>query len=224
MLPGAVYDASQQCKFLYENVTSCDLDGDLICPKLFCKKHDSNSCFTNGDPPADGTKCGHKKWCFKKKCINIGERLESKAGGWGPWGNWSECSRTCGGGVKVAERFCDNPMPKNGGQYCLGDRKKVKICNTTPCLVGSATYRSVQCEEYNQKPWNGKLHQWIPYLGKMDESPCVLYCLNEDRVFTKLSPRAADGTPCKGGTNFLCVTGDCRVRKYWHAITFRSLS
>lgn len=52
------------------------------------------------------------------------------AGGWGEWGPWGDCSRTCGGGVSISERECNNPTPQHKGRYCLGDRKKVKICNT----------------------------------------------------------------------------------------------
>ena len=34
---------------------------------------------------------------------------DSVDGGWGPWRNYSECSRTCGAGVSFTERHCDNP-------------------------------------------------------------------------------------------------------------------
>lgn len=60
----------------------------------------------------------------------MGQRPEAVNGGWGEWGKFSECSRTCGGGVQIAERDCNNPVPKHKGRYCLGDRKKVQICNT----------------------------------------------------------------------------------------------
>lgn len=51
-------------------------------------------------------------------------------GGWGEWGPWTECNRPCGGGVQTMERECTNPAPLNKGRYCLGERKKVKMCNT----------------------------------------------------------------------------------------------
>lgn len=47
--------------------------------------------------------------------------------------SYSECSRSCGGGVQQAERFCNNPQPANGGRYCLGKRIKYRSCATKDC-------------------------------------------------------------------------------------------
>lgn len=30
-------------------------------------------------------------------------------GEWGPWGPYSSCSRTCGGGIKSTTRLCNRP-------------------------------------------------------------------------------------------------------------------
>jgi len=60
----------------------------------------------------------------------MGQRPEGISGGWGPWGDYSACSRSCGGGIKISERDCNNPKPQNGGLYCIGDRKRFQICNT----------------------------------------------------------------------------------------------
>ena len=54
-------------------------------------------------------------------------------GGWSDFGNWSECSVTCGGGVKERSRTCTNPPPSNGGNDCVGDNEETKSCNTEPC-------------------------------------------------------------------------------------------
>ena len=41
-------------------------------------------------------------------------------GGYGPWGKWGECSKTCGKkkGTKTRDRLCNNPPPQNGGKDC----------------------------------------------------------------------------------------------------------
>ena len=63
------------------------------------------------------------------KCVTMGERPQAINGNWGAWSSWSSCSRTCGAGVEVAHRSCNNPSPANGGKYCTGDRRRYKICN-----------------------------------------------------------------------------------------------
>ena len=60
----------------------------------------------------------------------MGERPEAIHGNWGSWSKWSECSRSCGAGVEVAIRQCNNPPPANGGKYCTGERRKYRICKT----------------------------------------------------------------------------------------------
>ena len=54
-------------------------------------------------------------------------------GGWGDFGDWSECSVPCGGGIKERRRNCTNPPPASGGQCCAGDNMEAQSCNTEPC-------------------------------------------------------------------------------------------
>ena len=42
--------------------------------------------------------------------------MEPVHGNWGGWSEFSGCSRTCGGGVKMAKRLCNNPKPANNGK------------------------------------------------------------------------------------------------------------
>ncbi|CAH1113494.1 unnamed protein product [Psylliodes chrysocephalus] len=205
-LPGTIYDPEQQCDLMFPGSSVCMMDESKFCEMLLCKTTPTE-CTSNREPPADGTKCGSNKWCFHKKCIEIGERPEAINGGWGSWGPYSTCSRTCGGGVSISERNCDNPIPQFGGRFCLGDRKRFKICNKDPCPLDEPTFRDQQCTEQNSKPFNGKLHKWRPYYKKGE--PCVLYCKNELNTFAKLQPRVKDGTPCKAGTKNLCISGKC---------------
>lgn len=58
----------------------------------------------------------------------VGERPSAVDGNWGTWSRWSDCSRTCGSGISSSERRCDHPGPSNGGKYCLGPRKRYRIC------------------------------------------------------------------------------------------------
>lgn len=65
----------------------------------------------------------------------MGSRGDVVNGGWGNWGSMGKCSRTCGGGIQFAERECNTPAPKNGGRYCVGERKKFSICNTKVTII-----------------------------------------------------------------------------------------
>ena len=54
------------------------------------------------------------------------------------------------------------------------------------------------------------LHQWTPY-HKEGLDRCKLFCINENKVFMELARTVKDGTPCKAGTNDMCISGVCRV-------------
>lgn len=39
-------------------------------------------------------------------------------GGYGPWSEWSDCSVSCGPGMRQRIRICDSPAPENDGRPC----------------------------------------------------------------------------------------------------------
>ncbi|KAL1506610.1 hypothetical protein ABEB36_005939 [Hypothenemus hampei] len=208
-IPGVVYDANEQCKFtLPASLGVCSGIKEKICENLICKMN-KLECIGKNDIPADGTKCAENKWCFNKQCIEMGARPEAINGGWGEWGPWTDCSRSCGGGVSYSERNCDNPVPANKGRYCLGERRKIKICNTDPCPDDEPSYRQKQCTEENSKLWNNEYHKW--QWSFQEKEPCALYCLNENNVLSKLQAVVKDGTRCKHGTKNMCISGVCRI-------------
>ena len=54
-------------------------------------------------------------------------------GGYSNFGDWSECSEDCEGGIQTRNRTCTNPAPANGGADCVGDSIETKECNTFIC-------------------------------------------------------------------------------------------
>ena len=55
-------------------------------------------------------------------------------GGWGAWGSWTPCSKTCGGAMVTRERKCENPASQNGGKPCDSkDSKETKNDCNQPC-------------------------------------------------------------------------------------------
>jgi len=60
-------------------------------------------------------------------CCNTGPCQED--GNWSPWGEWSNCSASCGAGVTVRSRTCTNPPPSNGGDNCEGSGMETESCD-----------------------------------------------------------------------------------------------
>ena len=56
-------------------------------------------------------------------------------GGYSPFGNWSVCSATCGGGNMTRTRSCNSPVPAMGGKDCsqFGAPVEVMKCNEQQC-------------------------------------------------------------------------------------------
>ena len=56
-------------------------------------------------------------------------------GGYAQWGDWSECSVTCGTGHRSRRRYCTNPPPSPGGKDCsgLGPDTLTEECNSGGC-------------------------------------------------------------------------------------------
>nr|WDU65934.1 putative metalloprotease Tcis_Metallo_20_Partial [Tityus cisandinus] len=196
--PGAMYNSDHQCRLQYgPEAEYCEGIED-VCQTLWCRQ--DNKCVTRLEPAAEGTLCDKNKWCYMGKCTVIGERSETINGEWGSWSPWSECSRTCGAGAMHSDRHCDNPMPGNGGQYCIGERKRYRICKTEPCPENSVSFRSVQCSEFDNVAYKDQLYTWLPVSTPL--TPCQLHCKPKGKFFSvMLSDTAKDGTPCNP---FIC--------------------
>jgi ADAM cysteine-rich domain/Thrombospondin type 1 domain len=50
------------------------------------------------------------QWCRKGTCVLHGSSGPAPIdGGWSEFSSWSQCSRTCGGGIAFKERLCNKP-------------------------------------------------------------------------------------------------------------------
>ncbi|KRZ36996.1 A disintegrin and metalloproteinase with thrombospondin motifs gon-1, partial [Trichinella pseudospiralis] len=219
--PGLTFDADQQCRFVF-GPTSNLCPYMPTCKRLWCTTvygfGHSVGCRTQHMPWADGTPCGHERWCYRGDCVGIApEHMTAVDGAWGEWKAWSECSRTCGGGIKRARRECDSPRPANGGKYCVGERVRFRSCNTKECPIDSPDFREVQCSEFNGKPVGiyglSSDVKWVPkYNGTVVATDrCKLYCrVFNSAAFYLLKDKVVDGTPCGRYTDDICVDGICR--------------
>jgi hypothetical protein len=110
-LPGQLFDLDQQCEFAFgPDVQSCKyIQDEIPCKRLWCGSTNALGCRTRHMPWAEGTPCGHNKWCSKGVCVAKETKDLPVDGGWGQWEPYSKCTRTCGGGVQFSERECNQP-------------------------------------------------------------------------------------------------------------------
>uniref|UniRef100_A0A8C9XHK9 ADAM metallopeptidase with thrombospondin type 1 motif 20 n=1 Tax=Sander lucioperca TaxID=283035 RepID=A0A8C9XHK9_SANLU len=229
LLPGQIYNANRQCELMFG-------PGSQICPymkqckRLWCTsaEGDHKGCRTQHMPLADGTDCGHGMYCRHGMCVNKELDLQSVHGEWGPWGPYSVCSRSCGGGTRSTARDCNKPEPRNGGKFCVGRRMKFRSCNTEPCPRGRKDFREEQCSQFDGKHFNinglPPTVRWVPkYSGILMKDRCKLFCrVAGTTAYYQLKDRVIDGTPCGPDTYDICVQGLCRQAGCDHVLNSKA--
>ena len=58
---------------------------------------------------------------------------------WQDWGEWSECTATCGEGLNIRARACFDPESE-GNRHCPGSPTQVKKCEVAEC-TGTAVLK-----------------------------------------------------------------------------------
>uniref|UniRef100_A0A672S6K8 ADAM metallopeptidase with thrombospondin type 1 motif 18 n=1 Tax=Sinocyclocheilus grahami TaxID=75366 RepID=A0A672S6K8_SINGR len=212
-LPGQLYDADIQCKWQFGSKAKlCSLDFVKdMCKSLWCHRT-GHRCETKFMPAAEGTICGPDMWCRRGQCVKFGDHgPRAVHGQWSGWSEWSDCSRTCGGGVMYRERSCNSPSPQHNGKFCQGPSRLHQLCNTKPCQPNGVDFRAQQCTEYNSKPFRGWYYKWKPYTKVEEEDICKLYCIAEDfDFFFAMSSKVKDGTSCSDYKGGVCIDGICK--------------
>ncbi|XP_073687371.1 A disintegrin and metalloproteinase with thrombospondin motifs 20 [Garra rufa] len=228
-LPGQLYNANRQCELMFG-------PGSHVCPfmkqckRLWCTsaEGDHKGCRTQHMPLADGTECGYGMYCMHGMCVNKEMDLKPVHGEWGPWGPYSVCSRTCGGGTRSTTRDCNKPEPRNGGRFCVGRRMKFRSCNTDPCPRGQRDFREEQCAQFDGKHFNinglPPSVRWVPkYSGILMKDRCKLFCrVTGTMAYYQLRDRVIDGTPCGPDTYDICVQGLCRQAGCDHVLNSKA--
>jgi len=203
--PGYTKNRDKQCEMAHgPEYRVCTIPSLLVsCGLLYCATKAGGSCFAHGAPVAEGTVCGHRKWCIAGECSDVGSSLPPPQDGmWGPWSNYSACSRTCGGGIRYRSRKCNNPELKYFGKDCVGSsRGHYAMCNTKDCATGN--FRQEQCEEHNTVSKKYKAHQ------RKGFDKCKLACVSGWKGY--FFGNVKDSTRCGQGPFVydVCVEGKC---------------
>ncbi|XP_072571069.1 A disintegrin and metalloproteinase with thrombospondin motifs 9 isoform X2 [Paramormyrops kingsleyae] len=216
-LAGQTYSVNKQCELIFG-------PGMQVCPymmqcrRLWCTRPEEaqRGCRTQHMPWADGTECASGKHCRHGACVPREQETPPVDGAWGVWSPFGTCSRTCGGGIKIGVRECNRPIPRNGGDYCVGRRMKFRSCNSEPCFKQRKDFREEQCSAFDGRHFNinglPTNVRWVPkYKGIVMKDRCKLFCrVAGSTAYYQLRDRVIDGTPCSPDTNDICVQGLCR--------------
>ncbi|XP_020032200.2 ADAMTS-like protein 3 [Castor canadensis] len=124
---------------------------------------------------------------------------------WDAWGDWSDCSRTCGGGASYSLRRC------LAGRSCEGQNIRYKTCSNHDCPVDAEDFRAQQCSAYNDVQYQGRYYEWIPRYND-PTAPCALKChARGQNLVVELAPKVLDGTRCNTNSLDMCLSGVCQA-------------
>ena len=80
--------------------------------------------------------------------IQISYFIQAINGGWGPWRNKGPCTKSCGKGIQLQVRSCDNPLPQNGGLPCRGEAIQQVSCHLSMRATGMSVEFSSTMESH----------------------------------------------------------------------------
>uniref|UniRef100_UPI0025403722 papilin n=1 Tax=Euleptes europaea TaxID=460621 RepID=UPI0025403722 len=151
--------------------------------------------------------------CFLLSSANrhLGQarKVKRQSDFWGSWGEWSDCSRSCGGGVSARQRRCYSQRA-DGGSSCVGPSRSYRSCSVQNCPEGSRDFRGEQCAEFDGTEFQGKRYKWLPYYGAPNK--CELNCIPKgENFYYRHKELVIDGTTCEPGKHDICVEGVCRA-------------
>lgn len=118
-----------------------------------------------------------------------------------PWTDWTECSATCGGGIRQRFRTVRQPG-RHGGIACTDTLSETESCNTKTCPVDCVYY-------------------WGPYHAPGSDLDCSLPCGGGEQqrdIHIVVQP-TPDGVQCppspeKRPCNTLCCPQHCEVGEW----------
>ena len=119
-------------------------------------------------------------------------------GAWSRWGGWESCDSTCGGGLRIRHRQCDNPAPTGLGFACAGGDIESRRCALEPC------------------PLDGDWGSWLSW------SICSTSCGGGERARARYcdSPEPVNGgVICSGSAQQVdqCNNDACPIDGQWMA-------
>uniref|UniRef100_A0A8C9YCU5 SCO-spondin n=1 Tax=Sander lucioperca TaxID=283035 RepID=A0A8C9YCU5_SANLU len=146
-------------------------------------------------------------------------------GGWSQWSNWTECTKSCGGGVRSRRRECDSPRPEGEGNYCEGLGTEVIACNTDHCpgceyvfdhFLPVLQYCEWQCEPGCYCTEGKVLSANGTVCVEKADCPCMDLSTGQrlEPGETTVAPDGCNNCTCEGG-RLNCTRYPCPVSGGW---------
>nr|XP_023993138.1 A disintegrin and metalloproteinase with thrombospondin motifs 7-like [Salvelinus alpinus] len=107
-------------------------------------------------------------------------------------------------------RAVDVRIPSTEGKYCVGERRRYKICKH-PLPPQPALLQTHPVQSLNTMLYKGKFYKWVQVNNRVN--PCELHCRPLNEYFSeKMLDAVIDGTQCYEGSlsRDMCVNGICK--------------
>ncbi|TRY94580.1 hypothetical protein DNTS_024131, partial [Danionella cerebrum] len=234
-LPGQIFSVNKQCELIFGPGTQvCPYMREANSVLMLCRRSagDYGALVLKESNEAVELNICHGltglTHCKHGLCIHKEHEYVPIEGAWGLWSPFGSCSRTCGGGIKIAVRDCNRPVPRNGGKYCVGRRMKFRSCSSEPCSKQKKDFREEQCGSFDGRHFNinglPPNVRWVPkYSGILMKDRCKLFCrVAGSTAYYQLRDRVTDGTQCGPDTNDICVQGLCRQAGCDHVLNSKA--
>ncbi|XP_040567740.2 LOW QUALITY PROTEIN: SCO-spondin-like [Lepeophtheirus salmonis] len=149
---GGRRNRKRECKefqFSFNEDEVVNMDKDLFCPGRYSQTQSCNNGIKNCPFPGEWSEwstcsktCGKGTKKRNRKCIDSKFRNgnpcnadlnetencnEQDCPVWSPWTEWTECSRSCGKGMRSKMKICLDLTS------CSGKTKYMELCNENPC-------------------------------------------------------------------------------------------
>lgn len=162
-----------------------------------------------------------------KNCSSLGAPVDIQLcnvfpcpihGGYTVWGNFTQCTVSCGNGTMYRTRNCSNPAPRHRGENCskLGPAEEIRACNEHPCPIHGGYTQWSEFSQCSTSCGNGT-HRRTRLCSnpapKFGGKNCSLYGLDIDVESCYLIPCPLDGGYSMW-SNFTECTKSCNVGRH----------
>ena len=126
---------------------------------------------------------------------------------WSAWSPYSECSASCGLGIKLRTRICRPVYNRRLNKIiqCEGPNHDYQTCSERECPTPS---RMTQCKRHGESISKRLFSAEIP---NNSQNKCLLYCKESNGKIVNTGKYVQNGTPCSyDSDDHVCILNECK--------------